>query len=183
MKRLYYLASDLSDCQRAAVAMHGLGIGDRHFHVLSRNESGLTRGGIHAATTYQQLDFIHTGLRFAIAGALLGLFAGYVLIRFEPFPAAYDWLIVLGAAALLASFGGWEGVMLGISRENYKLAPFHFALTAGKHLLMIDVQPGSEEAVRQVMAERFPGAEPAGTDTTLVNPFASPRAVFVQNTH
>ncbi len=183
MQRLYYLASDLPECERVAVAMNGLGIRDRDFHVVSRNEAGLTRRGIHAATPYQQLNFVHTGLRFAIVGGLVGLIAGYVLISVETFPPTHEWMIVLGAAALIAAFGLWEGVMLGISRENYKLAPFHFALAAGKHLVMIDVQADKEEAVRQVMAERFPAAEPAGTDSTLVNPFASPRAVFVQNTH
>ena len=86
-----------------------------------------------------QLNFVNTGVRFAIAGGRKGLIAGYALISVVTFPPAHDWMIVLGAGALIAAFGLWEGVMLGISRENDTRAPFHLALTAGKHLVMIDV--------------------------------------------
>ena len=183
MKRLYYVADDLGTTRQVADAMRDMHIDDVHFHVVSRDEAGLTHHGIHAATTYQQLDIVHLGARFALLGGVLGVPAGLLLMRIVPFHPQFAWPMVGAVTLLFAMFGAWQGGMLGLSRENYKIARFHVALAGGKHLLMIDVDPANEARIRNKMIARFASVLPGGSGTTLVNPFASSGAAFAQNTH
>ncbi|MEE4361087.1 MAG: hypothetical protein V2I63_06120, partial [Pseudomonadales bacterium] len=95
---------------------------------MSRDEAGLHRHRIHSATTYQQLDVIHRGERWAFGGASIGLVV-VLLLRvlaswcFMPDPFVSGCILVLAGL-----FGAWQGGMVGLTRENDKLAPCHHEL-------------------------------------------------------
>lgn len=183
MQRLYYIADDVETTRRVSDALHADGITDHHFHVVSRDEAGLYTHRVHSANTFQQLDVLHTGERFALLGAGVGLVLVMVLAATEPFGFAPG-LFTGGAITLVGGlFGAWEGGMIGLTREHYKLAPYHHDLEAGRYLIMVDVQRAQEEDLRGLMRGCFPEVRAAGEDSTIVNPFATPDRVYHQNTH
>lgn len=183
MRRLYYIADDLETTGRVSDGIHAEGFSDHDFHVVSRDEAGLYQHRIHSATTYQQLDVIHTGQRFAIVGACAGLLFALGLYLGAPWGWRPDLITALALLVLGGGFGAWTGGMIGMSRENYKLAPFHHDLEAGRYLILLDVPADREAEVRDMMRARFPEVRQAGEDSTLINPFESAPRVYHQNTH
>jgi len=179
MRRLYYVADDLPTTHAISETLHQEGITDWHFHVLAKDEDGLYRRHVHSATPIQQLDVVHTGERYAMIGALIGLVAGVGAYLSSPLPAYAVFLFTL----LAGMFGGWLGGMVGLSRENYKLEHFHDEIEAGRYLIMVDVRPDSRARVREIMNMGFPRVRFCGKDTTFINPFKSPRQVYPQTTH
>ena len=183
MKRLYYLIDDLETTEQVSKAVHGAGVTDWNFHAISRDEAGLYRYHIHSATPYQELDFLHTGTYWALVGAATGLIIGLVAHSIQPLPVHIDALAVALFTLVCGGFGGWLGGMIGLSRENYKLAPFHAQLEAGKILLLVDVKKQRALAIQSMIRDRFPRAQYAGVDSTFINPFERPRTVYQQITH
>ncbi|MGE0625916.1 MAG: hypothetical protein AB7I04_09410 [Pseudomonadales bacterium] len=179
MRRLYYVADDLPTTRAISETLHQEGIRDWHFHVVAKDEDGLYRHHIHSATPIQQCDVVHTGERYALVGALIGLVAGVAAYLSSELPAYAVILFTL----LAGMFGGWLGGMVGLSRENYKLEPFHAEIEAGRYLIMVDVRPHSRARVREIMNMGFPRVRFCGKDTTLINPFKSPRQIHPQTTH
>lgn len=183
MRRLYYIADDVETTRQVSDTIHAEGVSDHDFHVVARDEAGLYTHRIHSATTYQQLDVIHSGERWAMGGAAIALLVVVLLHLLAPWGVRPD--LLSGAALVLLGglFGAWQGGMIGMSRENYKLAPFHHDLEAGRYLIMVDVPANREGDVRDALRDRFPGLRQAGEDSTLVNPFESPPRIYPQNTH
>jgi hypothetical protein len=183
MRRLYYIADDVETTRRVSETIHAEGVTDHDFHVVARDEAGLYRHHIHTATTYQQLDVIHTGERWAIGGAVLGVAAVGACRVFAPWgfePGLSTSLLMVFVATAV---GAWRGGMIGMRRENYKLAPFHHDLEAGRYVIMIDVPLAAEHDVRDLMRARHPQVRAAGEDSTLINPLESPPRIYPQNTH
>ena len=183
MRRLYFLIDDLATTEQVSQAVHGAGTTDWNFHAVSCDEAGLYRHHIHSAMPYQELDFVHTGVAWAIGGGALGLLLGLVARAMQPLPVHIDGLAVGLLALVCGAFGGWLGGMIGLSRENYKLAPFHAQLAAGKTLVLIDVKKQHALEIQSLIRDRFPRAQYAGVDSTFINPFDRPRVVYQQITH
>ena len=183
MRRLYYIADDLPTTQAISETLHDEGVTDWNFHVLAKDESGLYRHHIHSASPIHQLDVIHTGERWAMVGAMVGLTAGIAVYLTSALPWTPTLMTVLVFAVVGGLYGAWQGGMVGLSRENYKLEPFHDEIEAGRYLIMVDVKPESRARVREIMNMGFPRVRYCGKDTTLINPFKRPRRVYSQTTH
>jgi hypothetical protein len=165
MKRLYYLTSEIESVEKISRDLHGEGITDWNFHVLSKDEAGLYRRNINSATPWQELDIVHTALRGTLIGAALGLLGGLVIMYITTFglPSLFLMLVV-GAL-----FGTWAGGFVGISHENYKITRFHDDIEAGKYLIMVDAHPDEQHRVQTIMA-KYPEAIPSGQGSTIINP-------------
>ncbi|MCB1686370.1 MAG: hypothetical protein R3E82_18040 [Pseudomonadales bacterium] len=183
MRRLYYIADSLETTKAISETLHDEGITDWNFHVVARNESGLYQHHIHSANTYQQLDIIHTGERWAMIGACVGFTVGMALYLADALPWAPSGMTVVLCTLVGAFFGAWQGGMVGLSRENYKLEPFHHEIEAGRYLIMVDVNDRTRARVREIMNMGFPNVRFCGKDTTLINPFKRPERIQHQNTH
>lgn len=169
MRRLYYLTDDLHICECIAAMLREAGIRDWNFHVMSKDEIGLYQHRVHAATTYQQSDVVHTGERHGLIGTAAGAAIGALAYLLQPFPV--DGLAVLLMTLAGGLFGAWQGAVAGLSRDNYKIAPFRDDLDAGRHLIMVDVGEHNKARVRELMSVRFPSVTFCGRDTTLISPF------------
>jgi hypothetical protein len=172
VRRLYYIADDLATTQALSEALHEEGVSDWNFHVVAKDERGLYQHRIHSATPIQRRDVIHTGERWGLAGLPFGLLAGAA-----DFSAGFSgwtvqgWMVLLwGCTAALA--GCWLGGIVGLARENYRLAPYREEIEAGRLLIMVDVKKGSRHRVRQIMNMGFPRVRYCGKDSTFTNPFA-----------
>ena len=179
MRRLYYVADDLPTTRAISETLHDEGVKDWNFHVVAKDEDGLYRHHIHSATPIQQLDIVHTGERYAMVGAMVGLTGGLAAY----FGASLPVLSVVAITLIAALFGAWLGGMVGLSRENYKLEPFHEEIEAGRYLIMVDVRDESRARVREIMNMGFPRVRYCGKESTLINPFKRPRHIYPQTTH
>lgn len=183
VRRLYYLAEDLSTTQRISDELHGAGISNWNFHVLAKDADGLYRHHIHSATPIHELDIVHTGERWALVSALICLLAGLAvhygqLLPWQTTPAGVVVFMLLGAL-----FGAWQGGMIGMTRENYKLAPFHDEIEAGRFLVMVDVDAKNKALVREIMNMQFPQVKFCGRDSVFINPLKRPAQIYHQTTH
>ena len=178
MRRLYFLVDDVEMTEQVSDTLHRAGITDWNFHAIARDSAGLYRHHIHTATPYQQRDLVHTGARWAVTATITGLLVSATLKSFQPLPISIDWLMVALFALICGCFGAWVGGMVGLSRENYKLAPFHEHLVAGKTLVLVDVPKAQLAETSRFMRERFPDVEYLGVDSTFINPLEQPRALY-----
>src|SRR5262245_17923083 len=153
MQRLYYLANDIDICERVSEALHREGIRDWNFHVLSKDEAGLYIHRVHSATPFQQLDLVHNAARWGIVGGATGLAVGLLCLLFQPWPWETNAVTIVIVTLLVAFYGAWQGGMVGLSRENYKISPFHDDIEAGRYLIMIDVRRGHRDRVPERVRE------------------------------
>ncbi|MBU6951093.1 hypothetical protein [Hahella sp. HN01] len=173
MKRLYYLTPTLQSAERVSESLHEHGVTDWHFHILSKDEAGLTRRRLHSANVLHKLDLIHSMERGLLCGGLLG---GSFVITAMIFSELGDlappavWIALLVFCVLA---GTWIGGMAGVNMENYKIRRFHDAIDKGMHLLMIDVPKEDETVVKTLLAQQHPDAVEQGEDSTIINPFTS----------
>jgi hypothetical protein len=172
MKCLYYVAPELESTSQVSDDLHDVGIDDFFVHVIAKDESGLKKRHIHSANYLETLDVVRDGF----LGAALGLFAGVVgcvlLDQFGPFPNI-PWFVFVALCAVATLFGAWEGGLIGVEKENRKLARFHDDIEAGKFLILIYARKDQEAAVRHMMKTRHTEAEFAGLDSHFVNPFSA----------
>jgi len=183
VRRLYYVAEDLETTQQISDVLHQAGISDWNFHVLAKDEDGLYRHHIHSATPIHQLDFVHTGERWAMVGASICLIVGLAVHLSESLPWSTSFLEVFLFTAVGGLFGAWQGGMVGLTRENYKIEPFHKDIEAGRYLVMVDVKPHNKAEVREIMSMQFPRVRFSGRDSTLINPLKTPERIYHQTTH
>ena len=178
MRRLYFLVDDVEMTEQVSDTLHRAGISDWNFHAIARDSAGLYRHHIHTATPYQQRDLVHTGARWALVATITGLIVSATMKSFQPLPFTIEWVMVVLFALFCGCFGAWVGGLVGLSRENYKLAPFHEHLVAGKTLVLVDVPAAQMAETRRLMRERFPEVEFLAADSTFINPLEQPRAVY-----
>ena len=186
MRRLYYIADTVEDTEAVSNALMNEGIKRLHLHVLAKDEAGLYTHKIHSATPIQQLDIIHTGARYALLGAVAGALLGTVIyglaaagvLRFD-MPV---W-VILALAGLGTCFGAWEGGMVGLSRENYKIERYHEDIEAGRYLIMVDVSKEQRPLVKELMNMDFAHVPYRGGTSTFVSVLERPKVMHHQTTH
>lgn len=176
MRRLYYLAEDLETTRIVSDTLQAEGITNWNFHVLAKDAEGLYQHHIHQATTYQQLDIVRAGERWALLGGGIGFLIGMVNYLIQVLPWSVDGLTVVLTTVVGGLFGAWRGAMVGLARESYKIESFHDEIESGRYLIMVDVQRENKSQVREIMSLGFPNVRFCGRDTTTINPLKRPSA-------
>jgi hypothetical protein len=159
MRTLYYLIDRLDSARAMAATLGDLNIDDSGYYIVSKDHDGLRRNQLHDASLFAETDLVHSGLRGAIAGGIGGvLFALWIAIV-QPFGMQIGLLAFLLIALLIGHFGAWVGGMVGLSHENYRIAPFHEAIAHGKYLMVINVREAAKaRKVKEVLNRRHPDA-------------------------
>ena len=93
----------------------------------------------------------------------------------EPFGPDLPLVAYAGILFVLASFGVWVGGMVGLARENKKLARFHVDIEAGKYLVLIYAKQHQEENIKIMMLARHGEARLVAEDSHFMNPFSAPK--------
>ncbi len=186
MRRLYYVADNVDDAEAVTAALQTEGVSHWHLHVLAKDAAGLYTHKIHSANPIHQLDFVRTGARYALAGLLSGCLLAVVLYGLSSWevinlPTSPMVFVVLGLVGLC--FGAWEGGLVGLTRENYKIERFHQEIEAGKYLIMVDVNKDQRPVVKELMNFEFPRIPYRGGDTTRIHIFGKPKVTYHQTTH
>lgn len=171
MIRLFYLSESLDAAEKASQKLHGAGISDWNFHVLSTDEAGLYQRHLHGAAPWHKRDILRSGERGAMLGLVLGIVAALLALFSSSSPILQHPLTAASICVVCTLFGTWVGGMFGLSTENYQIARFHDAIVAGKYLIMVDAPKSRLGLVRYQMAS-IPQAQEVGSDQTVVFPFA-----------
>ena len=174
MKCFYYLSPTLESTGSISEDLREAGISDWFVHIVSRDQAGISRERLHSSNYIETMDFMRHGLMGAAMGFAAGLVFALIMYLFEPVGPGVPVIAYAGMIFLLTCFGAWQGGLVGISKENRKLAAFHDDIAAGRYLILVYAGKNHEEAVRQVMKKRHPEAVLAGVDARFYNPFAVP---------
>ncbi len=170
MKCIYYLTATLDSTSRISDDLHQAGVNDWFIHVVSKDESGLSKKKIHASNYLEQLDFMRYGIIGAMTGFVVGLIAVQLMRTTQPFGPGVPNIVYFGIVAALTSFGAWEGGLMGIESENKKIAQFHDDVAAGNYLILIYARKKQEAAIKTVMATKHPEAKLVAEDQYFYNP-------------
>jgi len=173
MKTMYYLAPTLISTHKISDDLHEGGVKDWFIHVISKDESGLSKEHIHSSNYLETLDLVRDGVIGAMIGFFIGVFAAGLLMFIKPFGPNIPEIIYLFVILLLTLFGSWEGGLMGIASKNKKLAKFENELNAGKYLILIYAKKDQEDSIQTTMNKKHPEAELVATDTHFLNPFSS----------
>lgn len=173
MKCFYYLSPTLESTHDISDDLHAVGVSDFFVHVISRDEAGLKKQHIHSSNYLETLDVVRDGVIGGALGFLAGLLGVAAIRYFDPFGVEVPGFVYIAIVAVATLFGTWEGGLVGIGRENRKLAKFHDDIQAGRFLVLIYALKEQEETVRKMMRERHPEAELAAVDRHFINPFSA----------
>lgn len=171
MKRLFYLTDSMALASQVSRQLqHTPGIANWRFHALAKDEAGLYSHQLQGASPLQRCDILRGTERGGLLGLMIG--AAFVLLASRVIDFSGSWGVFAMVALIVSAtlFGAWEGGMLGLSRENYKIRRFHNALEAGAILLMVDVRKVDEGRIRNLLSH-IP-IRPMGEGSSVVNPFA-----------
>jgi hypothetical protein len=171
MKRLYYLTDDIESCAGISRDLHEAGITDWNFHVLGKDEAGLYKRQIHSAGYLHKLDIVRDAERGGMIGLLAAIVLAWYLSASDAFSGHTSTLMYIAIFGFITMFGIWAGGMVGLSTENQKIARYHDAIESGRFLVMLDVNVGEEEKLKDLMASRHPEAEFQRIGSTFINPF------------
>ncbi len=173
MHTLMFLANSLESTRQAVERLRRKGISEDGYSVIGRQEEGLFRHHLHVSGIWERTDLVHSGERGIIIGGFVGVFFAAVMMWMQPFGVPVGLVALLACVAMFGSFGAWVGGMVGLSHENYKLAPFHQAIEDGQFLLLVGAKDDQgAEAVRAMLAD-LKELTFAADDTSMINPLHS----------
>jgi hypothetical protein len=179
-----YLTDRLETAEAMVGGLKDLNIGDEAYRIVSKDTDGVRRHHLHDAGVLEQTDLLHSGERGALIGGALGLAFALSMVFVQPFGVPLSFGAFLATLALFGFFGAWTGGMVGVSHDNYKLAPFHAAIEEGKYLMTIGVRDGIKAtAVKQFMHSRYPAARFVADDDTFTDPFTAKAEFRVRHIH
>lgn len=164
MRRLYFLAPDVSTAKAIVDDLLLARITWRHIHVLANHSVQLDT--LPQASLLQSSDVVHALERGVALGGVTGAIVGLVALAFPPAE-----LVVAGGAVVAltlagAGFGAWTAAMIGIDEPNARLGRFREAIRAGQLLVMADVPAAREDEITQMVARHVPKADPEGAEPT-----------------
>ena len=85
MKCIYYLSPSLKSTEEISNDLHAIGIDDWFLHIVSKDESGLSKKRLHSSNYLETLDLIRDGFIGAGLGFLAGLLLAWLAFVFKPF--------------------------------------------------------------------------------------------------
>jgi hypothetical protein len=169
MKRHYFVTDNLDDLQRVEQDLQSAGITPPQFHVLSDDDTAVETRNLREVEAVLKRDVVHGTERGAVVG-LLGAVAVLALAWLTGLAETYTWVPAIFLAIVVMGFCTWEGGLIGIQEPHVDFKRFTPALKRGKHVLLVDVDPGQERALEGVVAH-YESLRPAGEGS------ATPRAV------
>ncbi len=177
MKCIYYVSSSLKSTKDISDNLRAIGIDQWFVHVVSKNESGLSRERLHSSNYLETLDMIREGFIGAALGLVVGILAAWLAAVFKPFGPEMSWLAYAAIIFVMTCHGAWMGGLTGIMSRNKKLKNFSDAIERGQYLILIYAKEHEEEKIKSMMAEHHREARLAAVDPHFYNPFTDLKLV------
>jgi uncharacterized membrane protein len=159
MKRLYFLVPDIDNATRIVTALKEMGIVDEGMHVIVKDlekQQKLEMTQILEAGVLETTDLLNALVRGTIAGGIVGLVAGIILVKFPPQEFVLGIGTVIGLILFGMIFGAWSSSLVGISIPNATVQKFERAVEAGGIMMLVDVPKMKEEEIMHFMKTYHP---------------------------
>ncbi|MEZ0123573.1 MAG: NAD/FAD-utilizing enzyme [Candidatus Reddybacter sp.] len=160
MDRYFFISGDLDDMDRVEKELENAGLTTAQIHVLSKDDEGVARRGLHEVHAFMKTDVVRSGLK----GAILGVGAAITVLLFAHYSSAYEnigWLPFIFLSIVLLGFCTWEGGFFGFQVPNAQFKQFEEVLTQGWHVFFVDVNE-HQLPVLQGVTDQHRGLKPAG---------------------
>src|ERR1700693_3028030 len=164
--RRYFISDDLDDLEVIEEQLESAGISTPQIHVLTSHDAELDHHEhLHRVQSFMKKDIVHSTL----IGAMVGVCAFVLVLAIAHFAGwtktAAGWLPFIFLAIVMLGFCTWEGGLRGIQVPNHNFARFEKALSDGKHVFFVDLEPNQEAVLEQVL-KSHPQVELAGTGSS-----------------
>ncbi len=175
MKRYFYISDDLDDLEILEKELSAQGLSSPQIHVLSGNSAEVERHHLNEVHDFMKKDVVHSTLRAALLG--LGVAVLTVLLAYiSGLPEVVGWIPFAFLSVVMLGFCTWEGGMWGIQHPNSRFRQFQEALQQGRHVLVIDGEPGQDQTIK-LLTQAHPKLQFAGTGS------AAPRWIVRSQKH
>lgn len=163
LKRHFFISSDLDDLEAFEEELENAGIVTPKIHVLTLDDRGAANHHhLHTVTALMKKDIVHS----TILGAALGLSVSAFILILSYLAGwtetAAGWTPFVFLAIVALGFLTWEGGLRGIETPNSLFNRFEKALNAGKHVFFVDLHPGQEKIVEDLVRNHSK-VQPTGT--------------------
>jgi len=172
MKCIYYLSPSLKSTQDISDDLHSIGVDDWYLHIISKDESGLSNQRLHSSNYIETQDLLREGIIGGAMGFSVGVVLSLLAMGLEPLGPNLPLIAYASILLVLGGFGAWVGGMMGLARENKKLARFHGEIEAGKYLILIYAKLHQEQNIKKMMDSRHNEVRLAAEDAHFLNPFS-----------
>lgn len=166
MQRHYFISDSLDDLEVLEEQLEAAGVSTPQIHVLSRNDAAVEQHRhLHEVQSFMKQDIVHS----TELGAVVGLCASVLVLALAHFAGWTQtdagWMPFIFFAVVLLGFSAWVGGFLGIGKPNRNFVRFEQALSDGKHVFFVDLEP-RQETVLKGLLKSHPQVEPAGTGSS-----------------
>jgi hypothetical protein len=153
--RLYYLLPDIESARKTFDDMLLNRIEQRYVHFLTGGAP--LPPDMPEANILQRTDVVHGAKSGMIAGSILGIAAGILMIfYFGLTKQSSGAVLVIFTTACGFLFGGWAASMAAAALPNSQLKAFYPEIEKGKILMIADVPARRVGQIEQALAERHP---------------------------
>lgn len=163
MLRHYFISDNLDDLEVFEEQLENAGVSTPQIHVLSLDDTDVAHHHhLHDVTSFMKKDVVHS----TTLGAVVGLCAFVLVLAVAYFAgwteSAAGWVPFIFLAVVVLGFCTWEGGLFGIQKPNHHFRRFEIALSEGKHIFFVDLEP-SQEAILEKLLKSHPQVQLAGT--------------------
>lgn len=165
-----FLLNNLDHSDELQSELGGLGIHENDIHFVSEVSQDFAGHHIHEASIIEERDLVHSSIRGAMVGSVIGVVANISLFIIQPYGWQIEMLNMVLILLLTTGFGGWMGGLIGISHRNYRLSKYEDELKHGKAIMLVYTDDEHAEEAQRVIQRNHPDTKYLGKDTTFDNP-------------
>ena len=155
MKRIYYLAATSESANEVFTTVRDAGVGINQLNIIGENIAEIKKHKMKLANLSERRDIVRCLEIGALLGLLFGLISALVMVVIPPRGVEMTPSVFMLVAFVVCLFGLWVGGMIGLRKDNIKIAGFRENLDRGEFLVLIDLQEQQEEKIRSLMASNF----------------------------
>ena len=165
-----FLLNNLDESDQLQDELGEIGIHENDIHFVSENSSDYAGHHVHEASIAEETDLIHSSIRGAVFGFIVGIVTNVLLYFTQPFGWQIEPINIVFIVLLTIGFGGWMGGLIGIMHRNYRLSKYESELQKGKALMLVYTDDQHAKEAQSIVQKNHPNAVYLGQDSTYDNP-------------
>ncbi|MER2493574.1 hypothetical protein [Catenovulum sediminis] len=152
MSQFQFLVSSAKEGHHIEMELKKMGLVDDQVRFIGADNQLLNRHQLHEANVLEETDIVESSK----SGATFGLFSALcfmvLLLEFQPSDWQHTVAHYLIALATFVALFAWLGALIGVTRENRKIAEFHKELSQGQLIMLIDcAQSKQNKIIAQIL--------------------------------
>lgn len=165
-----FLLNNLNNSDVLQSQLVATGINENDIHFVSENSADFAGHQIHEASIFEERDLIHSSVRTAALGAVIGMVVTTIIYFTQPYGWQMELINAILMMLLFIGFGGWIGGMVGISSRNYRLSKHEVDLKHGKAIMLVYTDDDHADQAKQIVTKTESQARYLGKDSAIDNP-------------